>query len=208
MRLISPALLLAAWLLVDPWGAQAAPFQFQDLPWQSHRADAHRSMLQRGFQFIREGAYGDGLYQGSLHGEPARVTLKYNVLGRLVGVDARVRPAEAHLLSAYETVKAALIQAYGLPVYSQYAYRSPYREGDGRELDALKRGHALIDTVWYDQNDLKDVDRTGAQLEVVRGPFSQLEIQLFYLIDAWTQEYQRRDQGHSEAGQAVRSTAD
>ncbi|WP_102124893.1 hypothetical protein [Deinococcus planocerae] len=172
--------------------AQAITYRFAELDWGMPRGEAHQRLTRSGWRLVGQGGYGDGVYQGTSEGHPARVTLKYDLLGRLVAVDARVRPAEDRLLGTYQAVKASLTRRYGPPVYSQVSFREPYREGDGRELDALKRDHARYDTVWFDENELNTAARSGVQLEVVSTPFSRLEIRQFYLSDDWTEEYRRR----------------
>ncbi|WP_216328924.1 hypothetical protein [Deinococcus aestuarii] len=172
--------------------AQAVTYRFADLDWGTPRGEAHQRLTRSGWRFVRQGGYGDGVYQGTSAGHPAQVILKYDPLGRLVAVDARVRPTEDRLLGTYEAVRASLTRRYGPPVYSQVSFREPYREGDGRELEALKRDHALYDTVWFDEHELNTAQRSGVQLEVVSTPFSRLEIRQFYLSDDWTEEYRRR----------------
>lgn len=172
--------------------AQAVTYRFAELDWGTARGEAHQTLTRQGWRLVRQGGYGDAVYQGSSDGHPARVTLKYDPLGRLVAVDARVRPTEDRLLGVYEVIQEELTRRYGSPVYSQVSFQEPYREGDGRELEALKRHHALYDTVWFDQNELNTVARSGVQLEVVSTPFSRLEIRQFYLSNGWTEEYRRR----------------
>lgn len=172
--------------------AQAITYRFAELDWGTSRGEAHQRLTRQGWRLVRQGGYGDAVYQGSSDGHPAWVTLKYDLLGRLVAVDARVRPAEDRLLGVYEVIQEGLTRRYGSPVYSQVSFREPYREGDGRELEALKRNHALYDTVWFDQNELNTKARSGVQLEVVSAPPSRLEIRQFYLSDGWTDEYRRR----------------
>lgn len=171
---------------------QATTYRFAELNWNMPRSEAHWTLTRQGWRLVKEGGYGDAVYAGTSDGYPARVTLKYDPLGRLVAVDARVIPPEDRLLGEYQAIQEALTQRYGPPVYSQVSFRLPYREGDGRELEALKRNRALYDTVWFDQNELNTEARSGVQLEVVSTPFSQLEIRQFYLSDDWTAEYQRR----------------
>lgn len=171
---------------------QAAAYRFADLTWGMDRAAAHQTLTRQGWHFERQAAYGDAVYSGTLQGYRARATLKSGPLGHLLAVDVRVFPAETDLLGAYQALKETVILRQGEPAYSQISFRPPYQEGDGRELEALKRRHALFDTVWYDPHELNLEARSGMQMEVVTTPFSRLEIRQFYLSNGWTEEYGRR----------------
>ncbi|GBF04621.1 hypothetical protein DAERI_020218 [Deinococcus aerius] len=184
-------LFTAAVLGASPTG-EAAAFRFANLAWGADRSEAHPILTRQGWRFERQAAHGDAVYSGTLQGYRARAILKYDPLGRLVAVDVRVLPAEADLLGAYGALRAAVILRQGDPAYSLSSFRLPYREGDGRELEALKRHHAVFDTVWYDPHELNLEARSGMQMEVVTTPFSRLEIRQFYLSNGWTEEYGRR----------------
>lgn len=185
--------LLTASLPLVAWSpAQAAPHRFADLPWGADRSEAHPALTRQGWRLTRQAGYGDAVYAGTVDGHPARATLKYDLLGRLVAVDLRVIPPEDRLLAAYRTMQNALTLRYGPPAYTQTSFRPPYRAGDGREVEALKNQHAVLDTVWFDRNALNLEARSGVQLDVRTVPFGRLEIQQFSLSNDWTEEYQRR----------------
>lgn len=172
--------------------AQATAYRFAHLNWRVTRSEAQRTMAHLGWRFLRHGEYGDVVYSGQLKGYPAQVTLKYDLLARLAAVDVRVQPTEGGVLGAYRALQEDLTRRYGPPVYSEMSFRPPYREGDGQELEALKRRQALFDTVWFNERELNVETRSGVQLEMLHRPFSRLEIRQFYLSNAWTEEYQRR----------------
>ena len=172
--------------------AQATPHRFADLHWGADRSEAHPNLARLGWRFTRQAAYGDAVYAGTVAGHPAQATLKYDLLGRLVAVDLRVTPPEDRFLAVYRTMQNALTLQYGEPAYTQTSFRLPYREGDGREVEALKSQHAILDAVWVDRDALNLEARSGVQLDVSTVPFGRLEVQQFYLSNDWTEEFQRR----------------
>ncbi|MBB5234304.1 hypothetical protein [Deinococcus budaensis] len=186
------ALLTATLLLAALGPAQAIPHRFADLHWGADRSEAHPTLTRLGWRFTRQAAYGDAVYAGTVAGHPARATLKYDLLGRLVAVDLRVTPPADRILAVYRTMRSALTLQYGPPAYTQASFRPPYREGDGREVEALKSQHAILDTVWVDRDALNLDMRSGVQLDVNTVPFGKLEVQQFSLSNDWTEEYQRR----------------
>ena len=119
---------------------------FAGLAWGAH-ANTVRTMLEgRGYTYERTDGEGDLVFRGTSVGYP---TIVYAMMadGQLVKTDVILLPPSTRVRAVYGAMKETLVAKYGAGESIEF-FRSPYRDGDGDEDQALRLEKAQMLTHW------------------------------------------------------------
>ncbi|CAA9324281.1 MAG: hypothetical protein AVDCRST_MAG11-2151 [uncultured Gemmatimonadaceae bacterium] len=166
-------------------GADPKEYLFAEVPFGIKPARVTELLEKRGYTAKGVDDDGDYKYAGSMMGAP---TMAYAVMGegRLVRFFVIVGTEDDAARATYAKMRDAMTRKYGRPEYSVEEYDRPYRAGDGREDEAVKKGKARIVTVWR-------AGQGSAAPSVGIRVTTNLAVSLSYESSAWKRERERRD---------------
>ena len=183
-RLRLRLLTLACILGVAPHPLAAQGYRFANIPWGSNGAAIKQLLADQGMNFVEVDTDGDYKFKGTLSGYEAVVwglmsssgVAKFSVT--LFTPDEKAR-------QAYRDMKGMLTTKYGAPAELVETFDSPFREGDGREEQAIRedKGHFLV--LWR-QRVGPDTSYLGLQIT------EKLNLFLAYESPKWSAELDRR----------------
>ncbi|CAA9349699.1 MAG: hypothetical protein AVDCRST_MAG40-2832, partial [uncultured Gemmatimonadaceae bacterium] len=125
----------------------AKGYQFAEVPFGISAARVTAMLEKRGYTSKGVDQDGDHMFLGSMMGAE---TMVYAMMseGRLARVLVIVGTDDADARPTYAKMRETLLGKYGRPDLSIEEYDRPFRAGDGREDEAVKKGKARITTVW------------------------------------------------------------
>ena len=159
-------------------------YQFAEVPFGISAARVTQLLEKRGYTPKGVDEDGDYTYMGSMMGAP---TMVYAMMGegRLARMLVVVGTDDADARPTYAKMRETLLGKYGRPDVSLEEYDRPYRAGDGREDEAVKKGKARITTVWRPTAN----SSPSLGIRVTRN----LAVSLSYESSLWPRERARRD---------------
>ncbi|MFL5578706.1 MAG: hypothetical protein ACJ79S_22350 [Gemmatimonadaceae bacterium] len=164
--------------------SRPAQFSFAGIPWGIPRDSVTALVEPRGYNFNRTDEDGDMWFDGVLYHAPARV-YAFMADDRLVKFRVHIIAPDEDALSTYQSARAELIKQYGAPSETVEHYDAPYKQGDNRQLEALRKGKADIATYWP--------AGTGARKSYVSVRVTdKLTVVVDYEGPAWDRESVRR----------------
>jgi hypothetical protein len=195
-RTLLPA--VAAGLLLSaaaaPTLARSAPavagpraYLFADIAFGTNAEKVTELLEKRGYRFKGVDEDGDYEYMGRMMGAPTRV-YAYMADKKLVRVNVLVATEDEDARETYARMRETMIAKYGQPTQSVEEYDRPYKAGDGREDEAVKKGAARIWTMWT----------SGKKPNLARvaiGVTEELAVRVIYDSPEWRREDQRRQAG-------------
>jgi hypothetical protein len=160
---------------------------FADIQWGDSIETARQKLAAAGFSV-------DGVDQGDIyfHGTFATypitgwVWLTQEKHPTVQKVSFPVIPEEPELFIAFDRVKRALVQKLGPTPHAHEMFEKPYVNGDGRVLEALREGKALIGMFWREHEDNIHV---GCVFRIT----PDLQIKVSFEGPGWQEEIRRRD---------------
>ena len=199
-RLALPSLLLLATACVPSGGgggasflppSRPAEFSLAGVPW-GIQADSVTSLIEpRGYNFNRVDNDGDLWYDGMLFQSPTRF---YAFMGELKLVKLRVfvHSADEDAMSVYQRARAELVRQYGAPKETIEQYQAPFKQGDNKQVQALRAGKARVSTYW-----LPAASGNGRTAHVLVYVDNDLDVVVDYEGPAWERESLRRRKGET-----------
>ena len=127
--------------------SQPAQFSLAGVPW-GIPADSVTALIEpKGYNFNRADRDGDLWYDGILFRAPSRV-YAFMAEGKLVKFRVFIGSEDADAITVYRSARAELVKQYGAPKETVEEYAAPYKKGDSRELEAIKKGKGTLHTYW------------------------------------------------------------
>ena len=124
-----------------------AQFSLVGVPW-GVGADSLTTLIEpRGYNYNRTDEDGDLWYDGMLFQTPTRI-YAFMADQRLVKFRVLINTPDEDALTMYQRVRAELVKQFGAPEETVEEYQAPFRKGDGKELQAIQSGKALVRTHW------------------------------------------------------------
>jgi len=120
---------------------------FWDIPWGTSIEQADAIFNERGFTTIREAE--SLMTTAKYEGEEASIILLFNRLNRFYSGNVIYTASEASAIPKYENYRKVLFRRYGMPDTAVEYFESPYRKGDGREIEAISSENAFYFTEWH-----------------------------------------------------------
>lgn len=151
------AVLLTTLSLATAWG-QGAPYTFDDeIPWRSQVGPVIRVMEELGYKaentFLNDDqalvfTAEDELVYAYFDDEDLLLNITLYILTSAITADNTADVQFSATEAGYEEVKKGLREAYGKPTLDVAEFEVPYARGDGREIEAIKKGKATFITGW------------------------------------------------------------
>lgn len=177
------ALLVLA-LLPSLTGAETVTTpRFADIAWGASADAVVRAATDAGLRLVGQDRDGDFEFEGTLFEAAATVYAYMSPDRGLVKVQVRLASPNDESRQHYGRIVDALAQQYGATERVEI-YRLPYRQGDGREDEAVRLGKGLLYATWGD--DL----HPGQAALVVRA--TKRIVGLDYESHDWSAEADRR----------------
>lgn len=180
LRLLS----LACVLGVAPHPLAAQGFRFANIPWGSNGTTIKQLLADQGMNFVEVDTDGDYKFKGTLSGYEA-VVWGLMANGGVAKFSITLFTPDEKATQAYRDMKSTLTTKYGAPADLVESFDAPYREGDGREEQAIRqdKGHFLA--LWR-QRVGSDTSYLGLQIT------EKLNLFLAYESPNWSAELDRR----------------
>src|SRR5262245_35654069 len=178
-------------LLVDVAGAQTARRQFADIPWGSSATAVKAGMQRMSLTLREQDAAGDLRFDGLLAGRKAIVYALMNAQDQLTKIQVSVITDDAQAIRVWESISSDLSERYGKPTLGGRFFNDPYREGDGHEEQAVRRGQATLTYLWGDDPAALGPDDASVITTVTEA----LNVQIVYESGRWPADSRRRKAG-------------
>ena len=119
---------------------------FWDIPWGTSIERAESIFRERGLEtFIDENCL---MAMGRYEGEEALIMLLFNRLNRFYSGNVIYTSTESTAMLKYDNYRKVLFRRYGMPDTAVEFFESPYRKGDGKEIEAITTENAFYFTEW------------------------------------------------------------
>jgi hypothetical protein len=125
---------------------QKALNHFWDIPWGVSVEEAQAVFAERGFTSMRKGE--SLITQAVYEGEEAVIVLLFNRTGRLYSGNVIYPSSETAAIPKYENYRKVLFRRYGMPDTAVEYFATPYKKGDGKEIEAISTENAFYLTEW------------------------------------------------------------
>jgi len=119
---------------------------FWDIPWGSSIEQAEAIFTERGFDSIKD--ENSVITQAKYEGEEASIILLFNKAKRFYCGNVVYNSVNTETLSKYDKYRKVLFRRYGEPDMSVEYFESPYKKGDGKEIEAINTENAFYFTEW------------------------------------------------------------
>lgn len=156
---------------------------FAEMGWGTPAADVVKAVTAAGLTMVTRDNEGDYEFSGELFGVPAVVYAFISPEHGLVKVQVRLSAAADAPRQKYVEVVDSLSARYG-KTEQMALFKPPYKEGDGQEDEAIRRGDGLLLSSWGDDA------QAGQAALVVR--VTRHVVGLDYESHGWTAELNRR----------------
>ena len=124
---------------------------FWDIPWGTSIEKADEIFKERGLEtFIDENCL---MAQGKYEGEEAVIMLFFNRVNRFYSGNVIYPSSGNTAISKYENYRKILFRRYGMPDTAVEFFETPYRKGDGREIEAITTENAFYFSEWQFNDD-------------------------------------------------------
>lgn len=120
---------------------------FWDIPWGTSIAQAEAIFKDRGFTSFREGE--SLMTYARYEGEEASILLLFNKIDRFYCGNVIYSTSENTAIPKYENYRKVLFRRYGMPNTSVEYFETPYKKGDGKEIEAISSDNAFYFTEWH-----------------------------------------------------------
>lgn len=168
---------------------------FQGIEWKAGQEQIERWALDRNAKFIDASSKYNGvmttlIYKGTYGDEQAeyRFTL---YKGQFYQVNIYCESiSESVLLDRWQKFKQLLSQKYGNPSYDFYFFKSPYYNGDGYELQAIRLNKGTAKTYW--NRPIGDGDNAIVSCEVTPMMSLRVTYQHVEIADIAVDDYNRQ----------------
>ncbi|MDR0497672.1 MAG: hypothetical protein LBH42_08670 [Treponema sp.] len=124
---------------------------FWDIPWGTSIERAETILKERGMETFRD--ENCLIAQGRYEGEEAAIMLLFNRVNRLYSGNVIYPSSATTALLKYDNYRKVLFRRYGMPDTAVEFFESPYRKGDGREIEAIRTENAFYFTEWQFKDD-------------------------------------------------------
>jgi len=119
---------------------------FWDIPWGVSIEQAKTIFEERGFDTSQEG---NSLFTNAKYeGETASIILLFNKLNRFYCGNVIYTFSKTTTISKYDNYRKVLFRRYGMPDTAVEYFTSPYKKGDGKEIEAISSENAFYFTEW------------------------------------------------------------
>ena len=119
---------------------------FWDIPWGISIERAEAIFAERGFSTIREGV--SLIAQAKYEGEDASIVLLFNKVNRFYCGNVVYSSSADTTIPKYDNYRKVLFRRYGMPNKAVEYFSSPYKKGDGKEIEAISTENAFYFTEW------------------------------------------------------------
>jgi hypothetical protein len=172
-------------LALVPASLVAQGYRFANIPWGSDGNTLKQLMASTGLNFIQVDSDGDYKFKGTLNGYETVAWGLMSASGGVAKISVTMFTPDERARRTYQDLKGTLTTKYGAPAETVERFDPPYRDGDGREDQALRedRGHLL--SLWR-QPVGSDTSYLGLQVT------EKLNVFLAYEGPRWSSELERR----------------
>ena len=119
---------------------------FWDIPWGTSIEKAEAIFTERGFESLKEDKC--LMAQAKYEGEDALIMLLFNSANRLYCGNVIYPSSAANTIPKYDNYRKVLFRRYGMPDTAVEYFESPYKKGDGKEIEAISTENAFYFTEW------------------------------------------------------------
>jgi hypothetical protein len=162
--------------------------EFAAIGWGDDRSTVEEKLRTASFSIAGEEG-GDVAFRGRVAGYDGE-GWAYFAKGHAVKVVFIVRPPPNQVLGTYDGLRSWLVRDYGQTRHEVESYQAPYAAGDGRALEALRAGRAIIASAWKDGPESGRLSASDPGVILRVG--SDLTVKLAYEGPGWTKEVARR----------------
>ena len=160
-------------------------WSYADIPWGASKETVKRTLVQRGYAFLKTDEDGDLQFDGEISNTKARIVAIF-ARDRLVKSGVLIATPDNKAREVFCDMRETLLRKYGAPSSDFHFFTSPYYEGDGFEDQAIRLGKATFAVYWH-----RDAPE-GGQNSISLSITDALSVIVSYESPAWHQEYERR----------------
>ena len=124
---------------------------FWDIPWGTSIEKAEEIFQERGLITFRD--ENCLMAQGKYEREEASILLLFNRAERFYCGNVIYTSSSATAIPKYDNYRKVLFRRYGMPDTAVEFYETPYKKGDGKEIEAITSENAFFFTEWQFQDD-------------------------------------------------------
>ena len=124
---------------------------FWDIPWGTSIEQAEAIFTERGFDSVREDS--SLMTRAKYEGEEAVIVLLFNRVNRFYCGNVIYSSAETTAIPKYNNYRKVLFRRYGMPDTAVEYFETPYKKGDGKEIEAISTENAFYFTEWAFKDD-------------------------------------------------------
>jgi len=120
---------------------------FWDIPWGTSIERAEAIFKERGFAtFIDENCL---MSVAKYEGEEAVIMLFFNRVNRFYCGNVIYSSTGSTAIPKYDNYRKVLFRRYGMPDTAVEYFETPYKKGDGKEIEAIAAEKAFYFTEWH-----------------------------------------------------------
>jgi hypothetical protein len=120
---------------------------FWDIPWGTSIERAEAIFKERGFETFKE--ENCLMSVAKYEGEEAVIMLFFNRVNRFYCGNVIYSSTGSTAIPKYDNYRKVLFRRYGMPDTAVEYYESPYKKGDGKEIEAIGSEKAFYFTEWH-----------------------------------------------------------
>jgi len=166
---------------------------FAGIPWGANTGAVRQGMTQQGLTFTNVDEDGDQNFKGNLMGHSATAVALMNPAGQLVKTIVLIYVDDVKARQEYRDMKEVLTTKYGAPGKCFEYFKSPYKEGDGYEEQAIKLSKAVFMCFWGDPSHA--ARNASISLEIT----TKLNLRVEYEGPDWQSDFERRKAKQTKA---------
>jgi hypothetical protein len=120
---------------------------FWDIPWGTSIERAEAIFKERGFETLKDGNC--LMSVAKYEGEEAVIMLFFNRVNRFYNGNVIYTSTDSTAIPKYDNYRKVLFRRYGMPDTAVEYYETPYKKGDGKEIEAIGAEKAFYFTEWH-----------------------------------------------------------
>jgi hypothetical protein len=120
---------------------------FWDIPWGTSIERAEAIFKERGFETFKDENCLMSI--AKYEGEEAAIMLFFNKVNRFYCGNVVYPSSDSTVIPKYDNYRKVLFRRYGMPDTAVEYYDTPYKKGDGKEIEAIGAEKAFYFTEWH-----------------------------------------------------------
>ena len=120
---------------------------FWDIPWGTSIERVEAIFRERGLETFKDENY--LMAMAKYEGEEALIMLLFNRVNRFYCGYVIYTSTDSTAIPKYDNYRKVLFRRYGMPDTAVEYYETPYKKGDGKEIEAISAEKAFFFTEWH-----------------------------------------------------------